>query len=58
MHEVFQCFLPDCFLQAVEQICPLLAQLGWAVAISHLPSAAWDWLEKLQDVRPTFSRAL
>jgi len=34
-HEVFQCFL-----QEVDQIRPLLAQLGWSVEIARLPVAA------------------
>jgi hypothetical protein len=34
-HEVVQCFLHD-----VDQIRPLLAQLGWSIEISRLPVAA------------------
>jgi hypothetical protein len=33
-HEVIQCFLHD-----VDQIRPLLAQLGWSIEISRLPIA-------------------
>ena len=41
----------QCFLHEVDQIRPLLAQLGWTVEISRLPVRSNETaLKKLQDV--------